>query len=419
VVRPYKDQLRWGSHDYLSANRWVDVSNRSFGVTMAVNEAPNVNFGEIRYNQFSIDYQPRSSHLYSYAYSNRMAGLLTLNEDDVNATLHYSFTSHAGDWQANATRLGWSYASPLQARLIAQPQKGAWPADQASFVRIGASNVQMTTLKNSEHPGRGVIVRLVETAGRETPATIELPHFPVKAAFACDLVENDLHPLTINGNTINVRLAPHGFATVRVVADEIALPAVTALKAEAVADSRVELTWAGSAPNYYVYRSEDPHAPPTASALVARTSQPSFVDEGLKIDTPYFYHVAAVTRHNQQGEISAQMQTRTKRENTTPPAPVNELGVVRRGKDRSIVYWRKNQEPDVARYLLYRSEQKEFSVEGMQPLAVLKPTTYFLQTWNDTGLKAGATYYYKVLAEDWAGNRQAKSMTARATTPAY
>lgn len=90
VVRPYKDQLRWGSHDYLSANRWVDVSNNTVGVTMAVNEAPNVNFGEIRYNQFSIDYQPQSSYLYSFAYSNRMAGLLTLNADDANATLHYT-----------------------------------------------------------------------------------------------------------------------------------------------------------------------------------------------------------------------------------------------------------------------------------------------------------------------------------------
>ena len=418
VVRPYQDQLRWGSHDYLSVNRWVDVSNKSFGVTMAVNEAPNVNFGEIRYNQFSIDYQPKSSHLYSYAFSNRMAGLLTLNADDVNATLHYSFTSHAGDWQSQATRFGWAYASPLQARVMAQPQKGVLPAGQTSFVKVSAPNVQMTTLKNSEQPGRGWIVRLVETAGRETAATIELPHFPVKQAFACDLVENDQHPLTTSGRTINVQLAPYGFATVRIVADDNALPALTALRAEATADSRVQLTWAGTAPGYYVYRSEDPQAPPTAYTLIARTTQPTFTDEGLKLDTPYFYYVAAVSRHNNQGAISAQAQIRTKKENLTPPAMVDELGVVRRAKDRLIVYWRKNQEPDVARYYLYRSEQKDFSLDGLPPLAVLRPTSYFLQTYNDSGLKAGGTYYYKVVAEDWSGNRQAKSMLAWATTPA-
>jgi hypothetical protein len=31
VVRPYKDQLRWGSHDYLSVNRWVDCNSTSWG----------------------------------------------------------------------------------------------------------------------------------------------------------------------------------------------------------------------------------------------------------------------------------------------------------------------------------------------------------------------------------------------------
>ena len=132
----------------------------------------------------------------------------------MNATLHYSFTSHAGDWQTNATKFGWSYASPLQARLIAQPQKGVWPANQTSFIKISASNVQMTTMKNSEQPGRGLVVRLIETAGRATEATIELPHFPIKQAFACDLVENDQQPLATTGKSINVKLAPHGFVTV-------------------------------------------------------------------------------------------------------------------------------------------------------------------------------------------------------------
>lgn len=419
VARPYVDQLRWGSHDYMSANRWVDVSNRSFGVTMAVGEAPNVNFGEIRYNQFSIDYKPTSSHLYSYAYSNRMAGLLTLNADDVNATLHYSFTSHAGDWQRSATRFGWEYASPLRASFITQPQKGILPAGQTSFVKVSAPNVQMVTLKNSEQPGRGWIVRLAETAGRETQATIDLPHFPVKRAFECDLVENDQRELMTTGGTITVKLAPHGFATVRVAADDGALPVITALKAEAIDDSRVRLTWEGAAQGYYVYRSEDPNAPPTAYTLIARTTHPGFVDEGLKLDTAYFYHVAAVSKHNNQGTISTQAQTRTKKENATPPAMVDELGVVRRAKDRLIVYWRKNQEPDVARYYLYRSEQKDFGIEEQQPLATLRPASYFLQTYDDAGLKAGVTYYYKVVAEDWSGNRQTKSMTAWATTPAY
>ena len=219
------------------------------------------------------------------------------------------------------------------------------------------------------------------------------------------------------GKTIRLTLAPYGFATVRVAADDGALPAVSSLKADVLSDSRIQLTWTGAASGYFVYRSEDPQAPPTAYTLIARTTQPSFTDEGLKLDTPYHYHVAAVSKHNNQGIISPQTQARTKKENTTPPAQVDELGVVRRAKDRLIVYWRRNTEPDVARYYLYRNEQKEFTIEAHQPLAVLRPTSYFLQTYNDNKLKAGQTYYYKVIAEDWSGNRQTRSPLTWATTP--
>ena len=418
VVRPWKDQLRWGTHDYLSANRWVDVSNGSFGVTMALGEAQNVNFGEIRYNQFSIDYRPATSHLYSYAYSNRMAGLLTLNGDDPRARLSYRFTSHQGDWQQEAPRLGWGKASPLRARLVAVPQPGVLPAGGASFVRVKAENVALTTLKLSEQPGRGLILRLVETAGRETETEVELPNFPVARAFSCDLVENDRGALEVAGRTIRVKLARFGFATVRVMAEETEpLPKASGLRGAAVSDSKVTLSWQGSGSGWNVYRSEDPDAPPTAWTLVARTVPSRFADEGLKIDTSYFYRVAPVTRYNRQGEVSPPITVRTKRTNLTPPAEVEDLGVVRRAPDRLIVYWRRNQEPDVARYLVYRGERPDFV--PTEPIATLRPTSYFLQTWDDRNLKPGTTYYYQVFAEDWAGHRQRRSPVGGAQTPGY
>ena len=158
VVRPFDDQLRWGSHDYLNANRWVDVSNAGYGVTMAPWEASAVSFGEIRYNRFSIDYKPSKPYLFSFAWSNRMAGLLTLEPADCNATLRYSFTSHAGDWEGSASQFGWRIASPLEASVIEKPQTGRTGCGtRSSFVRISAPNVQLVTLKNSEQPGRGWI----------------------------------------------------------------------------------------------------------------------------------------------------------------------------------------------------------------------------------------------------------------------
>ena len=419
VVRPYEDQLRWGSHDYLVANRWVDVSNPSFGITMAPWNAATVNFGEIRYNRFSIDYRPTSSYLYSYAYSNRMAGLLTLNGDDCNARMGYSFTSHSGDWDAGqTTAFGWSVASPLEARLLPAAQRGDLPPKEATFLNISAPNVQLVTLKQSEQPGRGWIVRLVETEGKDTDVAVELPHFHITHAAECDLVENDRGPLAVDGRKVTLRMGKYSYATVRVwgAADP---GHVADVHAEALSDKQVRLDWSGSATGYNIYRSEDPDAPPTLYSLVGRSAQAQFTDDWLKLGTTYYYHVAPVSNDNNQGAPSPRVAVTTRTANTSAPAPVEGLGVVRRAKDRLILYWLTSPEPDVARYRIYRGDTENFSLAGKSPLATVESARFFLQTYIDNGLAPGHTYYYQVLPEDWAGNRQMHSSVAGATTPAY
>ncbi len=420
VVRPYTDQLRWGSHDYLVANWWVDVSNQRYGVTMAPWNAVTVNFGEIRYNRFSIDYRPTSPHLYSYVLSNRMGDLLWLNPDEVGATVRYSFTSHAGDWNSGAvTRFGWSVASPLEARLCAGGQKGPLPADQFSFLSISAPNVRLLTLKQSEQPGRGWVVRLVETEGKPTDVTLELPGFPLAKAFESDLVENDRRVLEVQGRTIRLRIGPFAYSTIRFVGPSQAPAQVRDLRGNAISDSAIRLTWTGASGLYYnIYRSKDLQAPPTAYTLVGRSDKAEYLDRGLELDTAYRYFVAAVTADNLQGPVSAPVVVRTLRENRTPPAPVEELGVVRRAPDRLILYWRKSPEPDVARYFIHRAESAEFQATEATLVAVQPPTDRFLQIYADPNLQPGKTYYYRVFAEDWAGNRQRESPLASATTPA-
>jgi hypothetical protein len=113
------------------------------------------------------------------------------------------------------------------------------------------------------------------------------------------------------------------------------------------------------------------------------------------------------------------VSVRTLKRNVTPPRPVEELGVVRRAKDRLIVYWRKSTDPDIARFLVYRGESERFDPATARPVAVVRPSGYFLETYADAGLAPGRKYYYRVLSEDWAGNKQVESPAAHATTPAY
>lgn len=422
VVRPHTDQLRWGSHDYLTPNRWVDVSNKDFGVTMVPWNAPTVMFGEIRYNKFSIDYKPEKSYLYSYAWSNRMAGLLTLTPHDCDASFGYSFTSHAGDWDSGATtQFGWSVASPLQATVLPAGQSGTLPAGKASFASVDKANVQLTTVKPSAQPGRGWVVRLVETEGKPGLVTLELPTLPFDRAVETNLVEDDKHALKVDGRKVTVEMKPFAMKTIRVFADESAPVAVQSLSASTRSDSQIELRWshadAGKGLAYNIYRSDDPGAPATAYTLIGRATDTSFVDTGRTINTRYYYYVAPVTAKNTQGAVSEQVSALTDAKNSTPPEPVTELGIVRQAPDRLTIYWRKTRESDIGRYLVFRSETPDFNLAGATPIGEALPSRDFLQLYRDSGLKAGTTYYYKVIAEDFGGLRQTQSPLATATTP--
>jgi hypothetical protein len=342
---------------------------------------------------------------------------LTLGPDDCNATIGYSINSHEGDWNnGEAAKFGWEVASPLEAIPLPQHQNGPWHEAAKSFLSVDAPNVELTVLKASEQPGRGFVARFAETSGKATEFTLHLAPPAMKRAFLCDIVENDQDPLTVTGESVKVKVRPFGFATVRFETSEAPTQALT-LQASGVDDNSIRLTWTGPpAVAYNVFRSIDPQDPPTAQTLVARATGSTFTDRGLHHKTHYFYQVAPITAGNLQGATGA-ADAEPEGRNVTPPAEVDGLGVIRRDKNTLMVYWATNTEPDLARYQLYRGTTPEFSIAGRKPLAAIEPARYFLQLYIDAGLQPGHEYFYKVVAEDFSGNRQTKSPTASAVTP--
>ena len=117
----------------------VDCSNDDYGIIWTTREAPAVHFGGIRYNQFATDYKPQKPWIYSYAMSNRMAGLIWHHPDECRADLHYTITSHAGSSpKGQGGDFGWQQGNPLTTAVLDRPQKGTLPARQ-SFAEVDAS----------------------------------------------------------------------------------------------------------------------------------------------------------------------------------------------------------------------------------------------------------------------------------------
>jgi alpha-mannosidase len=97
---------------------------------------------------------------------------------------------------------------------------GALPA-QAQFVTIAPDNLILSGLKQAED-GEGLIIRLYETAGRQTTAEIAFNRDAlgsILVAREVDLLERSLTPgsAATQGNTVTVTVPPLGIASVRVV----------------------------------------------------------------------------------------------------------------------------------------------------------------------------------------------------------
>ncbi|HEX3437408.1 MAG TPA: glycoside hydrolase family 38 C-terminal domain-containing protein [Pseudacidobacterium sp.] len=407
MVRPYDDQLRWGSHDFLSANRWIDVSSKTFGVTIAPWNEQIFEFGEIRYNKFSVDYKPANSHVFGYAWSNRMTGLLDLDNNNPQFTVGYSISSHAGEWDSGAaSSFGWSIASPLEAHIVSAGTRGLLDAKSQSLLSVDLPNVELSVIKESEQPGRGWIVRLVETAGKASETQLTSKLLPVHTAYLCSTAEEDQSPLPVTDNKVRVRLLPFGTATVRLIGG--AVPAVVSgVTANAVSGEKVTLRWNGAPGTFYnIYRSDDPDDPATAYTLVSRAESKSFTDDHLMPSGTYYYHVAAVSPLNVQGAVSERIAVTTLDTNQEPPPPVTGLTSIALAGGRRIVAWDKSPAGDIREYVLYRSEGATLNPGHLKQIAVLPPTGFSIETYIDRDFDPDKHYQYFVVPVDWAGNRQ-------------
>ena len=419
TVRPYDDQLRFGSHDFLSVQQYVDCSNDQYGVTWVTQDVPVVHFGEIRYNRFSNTYKPQRPWLYSYAMSNRLEGLVVHHPDDSKATSHYTLTSHAGDWScADAAEKSWAVCHPLSAIMVRGKQSGRLGHSQ-SFVSIDSANVCMTGLKPSELPGRGFIIRLVETGQKaNTVAHVRTPLISLAKANLCSIVEDDLEELELDADRHGFRVPLDAFATATVrMTPEGKLPGkVAGLQVKSANDASVTLEWApvAGASTYRVYRLPGPGERPALNVLVGETAEPRYTDNGLNLDTPYCYRVSAVAPGNLEGKPSDELSARTDKENVSPPGPVAEPILVERGCRRLILVWRSNKEPDVTAYEVYRSTTPDFSNDAAHLVHRLDhPTPHYRQWFIDTTVEPDTRYFYRVLAVDDRGQRSPTAETAQ------
>ena len=174
VMRPEADQLPGSCKDYYSAQRWADVSNQDYGVTLTVSEAPLVEMGELHSElpaPRNVDwktFRPYSSHLASYVMNNYWYTNYKADQEGIS-TYHYAIIPHGLFNQADVARRGIEWSQPLIVRSV----NGIDPEVKSPFM-LSPGGIIVTLLEPVE-AGKACLVRLFNAGGSPETASFSFP----------------------------------------------------------------------------------------------------------------------------------------------------------------------------------------------------------------------------------------------------
>ena len=183
------------------AQKWVDVNNGQTGIALL----------------------NRTKYGHSYHHGDLKITLMrSAGDPDIYPNLgkfniSYALYPHAGDWKSRVWQEGENFNIPVMANeppSLALVKNHATRPEEASFIAVAPANVSLTGMKQSEE-GDELIIRLIETEGKETTATIELP-FAARTARRLNILElplTDEPQPVMNGKTATVKLKPNEIVT--------------------------------------------------------------------------------------------------------------------------------------------------------------------------------------------------------------
>jgi len=208
VVRPEIDQLAGACKNYFTVQRWVDISNAEFGVTLAVVDAPLIEVGAITNDPRGgvgwIKKLEPTTTLYSYVMNNYWETNYKAGQEGPTV-FRYSIRPHKEFDSAQAAKFGVERSQPL----IVVPVDAASSAPESAF-SVTPTDVIVTAFKPSED-GMARIVRLYNAGERTRSAKITWAEPAPEAVWRSNLAEEQLLPLTGA-----IMMAGYEFVTLRV-----------------------------------------------------------------------------------------------------------------------------------------------------------------------------------------------------------
>lgn len=179
-------------------HKFVDISEHGYGVSLINN---------CKYGCDALGSEVRLTMLKSATYPDPMA-------DKCLHEFSYSLYPHKGDFrEAGTIRRAYEFNNPMTASLISKQENGTLH-EKYSYVNIDGENAFIETVKKAEDQS-GIIVRVCDEFNEQTERTLEFG-FDISSAYLCDMLENELEALRIEGRKVKFKLKPFEIVTIKV-----------------------------------------------------------------------------------------------------------------------------------------------------------------------------------------------------------
>ena len=191
IVRIEKDQWSVANRNWLTMQRWIDISNDRNGITWCSPDAPLAESGSMTANQtgtWSGERKPwmkkiePTGTIYSWVMNNHWFTNFPLTQDGP-VTFRYRILPHGGYDASTANRFGLEQSQPL-IHLAADNN-----AISKSMVAIeGSPAVTVTIIKSTKEAGR-VVIRMRSVSDKDESVKLSWPAGNPKIVSVCELEE--------------------------------------------------------------------------------------------------------------------------------------------------------------------------------------------------------------------------------------
>ncbi|MBN8592283.1 MAG: alpha-mannosidase [Anaerolineae bacterium] len=200
VQRPTHRNTSWDWARFeVCAQKWVDLSEGGYGVAL---------LNDCKYGHDIHDNVIRISLLRAPTYPDPQA-------DQGEHRFTYSLLPHSDSDGSSAPSSIAAHAYALNDPLLVVAGQSSGAAQRSlPLVTSAQLNVIIETVKQAED-GDGLIIRAYECNRQRGPATFHFG-FPLESASVVNLLEEELAPLTLDGERVTIPLKPYQIITLRV-----------------------------------------------------------------------------------------------------------------------------------------------------------------------------------------------------------